>query len=429
MGVARGGCEPTWTARHRSTNGGDPQAELDVVVLDGSERQSLVCVRSLGAAGLRVGAFGSQRWSPALYSRWCLTRGILPDPAADAAGLADAVLGILDRHRPAALIAATDGTIEALRRRRREVDEWTTLSLASEEALRVAVDKTETLGLAAELAVPTPRTVRVDELDDVDVAVLEVGLPAVVKPVRSWVEKGARGQRLTSSVVVDAAEARLAAAQAVEAGGSVVLQEWVTGSREAISLFHADGRVWARFAQVAYRMFPPLGGSSVVRESIPLPPDLLEAAERLVAAAGLEGYAEVEFRRDAKGRGLLMEINPRLSASVEIAVRAGIDFPTLVYNHAAGSPLGSADSYRTGLRMRWLGGDIRWLRATLRLQGRPEAVAAPRAVASFGREFLRRSAYDYCSLSDLRPAAAATIGFASTALAKRRAARGARRRR
>src|SRR6185437_14305373 len=92
-----------------------------------------------------------------------------------------------------------------------------------------------------------------------------------------------------------------------------------------------------------------------------------------------EGYSEVEFRYSASGVPYLMEVNPRLSASVEVAVRAGVDFPRLLYQWARGSP----------------------------------TTASPaRAVLDFGLTFLRPMAYDGLDWSDLRPAVAAARGFA-----------------
>jgi predicted ATP-grasp superfamily ATP-dependent carboligase len=397
-------------ARH--TSSARRLAPLDIAVLDAEQRQSLVAVRSLGRAGVRVGAFGSERLAPAFGSRWSAVNGLLPD-GSHPDQLVDALLVLIERHGPVVVLPTTDGTIEALRARRSDLERNATLALASERALEIAVDKSRTLALAAELGIGAPRTVEIDDLRDIGAAAAEVGFPAVVKPVRSWVSGSGNGggRRLISALVVDVEEARTVAAQAVEAGGSVVLQQWVTGSREAVSLLYANGRVRARFAQVAQRMFPPLGGSSVVRESIEPPPDLLAAAERLVEAAGLEGYSEVEFRRDAAGHGLLMEINPRLSASVEVAVRAGIDFPALLYDWATGRESPAVDGYERGVRMRWLGGDLRWLRETLRHQGRPEMLPAGEAVAIFARDCVRRSGYDYVSLSDPRPLLLAGVGF------------------
>jgi hypothetical protein len=110
-----------------------------------------------------------------------------------------------------------------------------------------------------------------------------------------------------------------------------------------------------------------------------------------------------------------MEINPRLSASVEIAVRAGVDFPLLLYRWAAGETLHNVHGYRTALRMRWLGGDVAWMRDTLSAQGRPDVMPAARALGSFVGDFFRAARYDYVTADDLRPAAAASAAWARAA--------------
>jgi hypothetical protein len=122
--------------------------------------------------------------------------------------------------------------------------------------------------------------------------------------------------------------------------------------------------------------------------------------------------SEIEFRRDAKGRLVLMEINPRLPATVELAVRAGLDFPQLLYLWALGQPLPSPSPYRIGLRLRWLGGDLRWLLETFQAQGQPGVMPALGATGTFVRDFFRPSAYDYLHRDDLRPAAVAASTFA-----------------
>jgi predicted ATP-grasp superfamily ATP-dependent carboligase len=397
--------------RKRPATTSEGASRLDAAVLDADQRQSLVCVRSLGRAGLRVGAFDVTPRTPASRSRWCSVQGLLPDYSIDPEAFVDAVLELVERYRPRVVIPAHDGTIEALRKRRGEIEQRTALALAPEKALAVAVDKSRTLEAARDLGIAVPKTVRVDDVRDLERAAKQVGLPIVIKAVTSWIQSAAAGERLTAQLAVDLTEARQVVERVLSGGGSVLLQEWVSGSREAVWILYAHGRVLARFAQVAHRMFPILGGSSIVRESIPLPRDVLEAAERLVISLGLDGYSEVEFRRDGRGRPLLMEINPRLSASVELAVRAGVDFPFLLYSWAAGHSVTGADNYRCGFRMRWFGGDVRWLRQTLRSQGRPDVMPTWRAVGTFIKDCFRPAAYDYLSATDPRPALVAVRGF------------------
>jgi predicted ATP-grasp superfamily ATP-dependent carboligase len=173
----------------------------------------------------------------------------------------------------------------------------------------------------------------------------------------------------------------------------------------AVSFLHARGSFYGEFAQVAHRMLPILGGESVLRESVPLPEDATTDARRLVSELELDGYAEVEFRRDADGTPVLMEINPRLSASIECAVRSGIDFPGLVRAWATQElPDPGRSSYRTGVRVRWLAADVKWLLDNARQQGAPDTVASRDAVSSFFKDFRKQTSYDYFNAHDLRPA-------------------------
>jgi predicted ATP-grasp superfamily ATP-dependent carboligase len=166
-------------------------------------------------------------------------------------------------------------------------------------------------------------------------------------------------------------------------------------------------------------MLPILGGASVLRESVPLPEDATTDARRLVSELDLDGYAEVEFRRDADGTPVLMEINPRLSASIECPVRAGIDFPNLVRGWAADDlPGPGKSSYRTGVRVRWLAADVKWLIDNARQQGAPDTVSARDALSSFLHDFRKPTSYDYFDGRDRRPALAA-VGSDMAWLARR----------
>lgn len=168
----------------------------------------------------------------------------------------------------------------------------------------------------------------------------------------------------------------------------------------------ADGKVLAICAAIAHRTTPLLGGVSVMRESIAVPEDIRNASVDLAKAIGLDGPSEVEWRRDKSGRPLLMEINARLAGTLENANKSGVDFPLLIWKWATGRPIQPVLSYRTGVRTRWLSGDLRWLRSNLTEVGRPDTVSAPRAVWTFLWEFVRTRHYDYFDRYDMRPALA-----------------------
>jgi predicted ATP-grasp superfamily ATP-dependent carboligase len=398
----------------------------DAIVLDGHARQALVTTRTLGRAGLRVGTAESfdlcdSRFGvPAFASRFSMRREVLPSYHNDPTSYAQALLDLVGVHPTRVLIPSMDGSIAALRCWRSQFERRNTvLALASDQALKAANDKGSTFAAAGELGIPFPRTVPIDSVEDIPAALAEVGLPAVIKPTTSWVSKDGLSTRVTSAVALDESEAVSCVRGLTEVGSSALIQQMVTGRREAVSVFYARGTVWATFAQAAYRTTPALGGVSVVRQSIPMPPDLESAALALVRSLGLEGYCEVEFRRDATGRPYLMEINARLSGSLEVAVRSGVPFPALLWRWAAAEPLAPVAGYQTGIKMRYLKGDVKWLWENIGSRGRRPDTLAPRvAIATFARDFLHRQSYDYLDRDDLRPAVAALAGNVNLARRK-----------
>ncbi|QBD75316.1 hypothetical protein EPA93_04605 [Ktedonosporobacter rubrisoli] len=102
-----------------------------------------------------------------------------------------------------------------------------------------------------------------------------------------------------------------------------------------------------------------------------------------------------------------MEINPRLTSGVEIAVRAGIDFPYLVYQWANEEPLMPSPGYRTGMRMRYLEGDLLTTLQTIVQRGRPGVTPPLQALLEFLTDFFVPSGYDYLDWQDLGPTWAA----------------------
>ncbi len=215
-----------------------------------------------------------------------------------------------------------------------------------------------------------------------------------------------------SQLVTTPDEARRAVEELTRFGGTTLFQEYLSGRRESLSLFYANGEVHARFAFWGKRTYPLLGGIYVLRQAIAFPPDTGEQAERLVREVGLEGYSQVEFRRDAVGKPYLMEINPRLNLAIAHAVSAGVDFPYLLYQWANGEQIDRVKNYRTGGWMRHLEGDIRATKAAVRQRVRPRGVPSPaRAILDFCLSFFIPMRYDYVDWRDPLPAWKATKGF------------------
>jgi predicted ATP-grasp superfamily ATP-dependent carboligase len=390
----------------------------DALVLDAKLRQSLMTVRSLGRRGMRVAAMEvsslmeKSKHVPAFSSQWCRGAYVAPAYGQQTEPFLNYLIQFLHNSGARTLISSSDGTVAVLREHRAKIEQQgTRVALAKEAALAIAISKDRTLEVAERLGVGIPRSVMVKSVSDVAEAIREIGLPAVLKPTESWVWGGQQGVRLICKLVTTPDEARRAVEKLTRYGGSLLYQQFLSGRQESVSLLYAHGEVQARFAQWTLRAQPPLGGVSTYRQSIEMPEDTGSQAERLVREIELEGYSQVQFRRDSAGKPYLMEINPRLTSGIEVAVRAGVDFPYMVYQWANDERIDRVQGYRPGVRMRYLEGDLLTTLQTFGQWGRPGVTLPPKAVLEFLGTFFVPTGYDYFDWEDPHPALTAAGEF------------------
>ena len=276
---------------------------LDALVLDLDTRAGLAITRTLGRAGLRIAAAAREDDASGLLTRYAHARIVLPSPEHDFEAYAEGMFDFLNARPADVVIPSTDWSVEALAHLRDRLAGIATPALAEPGPLSVASSKVETLKVAHELGLPAPRSIRVTTPAETVAAAAEIGLPAVLKPTASWrsVERG--GERVGPVYLAGEADVHAAATALVRSDAPALVQEFATGDRETVKLFRRDGVFQARLVMLVERTWPLLGGSSVMRTTIAPSSELVDLAERLVAEIGLEGYAEVEFRRDRAPAG------------------------------------------------------------------------------------------------------------------------------
>jgi predicted ATP-grasp superfamily ATP-dependent carboligase len=383
----------------------------DILILDAGWRIATTITRSLGRAGLRVALaesttqYSAAHKPPAFSSRYCARTVDLPDYTSDPAPFIDAILAFVREHSVRVVLPTADSSIVLLApHRERFAEVGCTVAVAPDAALEIANDKTRTLEVADKLGIPYPKSVPVAGVEDLRAAEAQFGYPMVIKPTMSWTAQGS--ERVAPVEAMNEAEGLQATNRFLATGCEVIAQQLATGRRESISLFIANGEMLAYCGCTAHRTTPPLGGVSAMRESIPVSAELLDMSVNLATAIGMEGACEVEYRQDARGNSLLMEINPRLAGTLENAIHSGVDLPLMVWQWATGQPVQPVRSYRDGVRTRWLAGDMRWLWDSMMRQGRPDTMGRGRSAWTFAWEFLRTSHYDFLDPRDMRPALA-----------------------
>lgn len=166
--------------------------------------------------------------------------------------------------------------------------------------------------------------VRVPETSLFTAATRPGPLPRVVKP-RSGA--GGRGVRVLQ---------RPEDAAGVPRDGSYILQEFLPGEEFSIDvLCRPDGSV---AASVPRRRDKVDSGIAVAGRTV-RDPELEAFGAAVAGAIGLTGIANVQARRDRRGRPALLEVNPRLPGSMPLTVAAGVDMPAWALHAALGGEI------------------------------------------------------------------------------------------
>jgi predicted ATP-grasp superfamily ATP-dependent carboligase len=374
---------------------------LRILVTDGETRAALAAVRALGRAGHEVHVAAPEARSLAGASRFSSSEHAIGDPASDPQRWCEALERVASQLGANLLFPVSEvglGTLYAY-----QVDSRWPVVCPAREAYQAATDKHLLLERAASLGIAVPRTLLFEDPGALLRLPDPFRYPVVLKARRSRFLL--EGRWHTGGVEIVRSADQLAAARAAPGlRGGLLLQEFVAGHGEGVFLLASQGRTLVRFAHRRLREKPPTGGVSVLSESIEPEPELLRQSERLLAGLNWTGVAMVEFRRAPDGRPVLMEINPRLWGSLQLAAHAGVDFPSLMVALFRGEAIPAVEP-RVGVRMRWLLGDVDHLYISLRRAEvrRITGKSVPALLRDFLLSFVDGSKSDVLDPSDWRP--------------------------
>jgi D-aspartate ligase len=295
----------------------------------GGNAAGLAVVRSLGRAGVPVVAVLTGGRDFTERSRYATTLRA-PDPA-DAAG---AYFDLLRRQPPGVLVPASDASLEAVIQHFGLAAERHLVACPPPEVARLFLDKLLTSEVAERAGVSAPRTAMPDTVEELDALAGQLVYPCLVKPRQSYRYTRAFGVKMHR--VDDAAQLRTAWRRAADLRIGTVVQELIPGPEVGgvnYNVYVVDGAPVVELTSRKVWLTPRDFGFPTAVVSAPVP-EVVEPGRRIVAAMGIEGFANVEFKRDIRdGSYKLMEVNGRPNMSGALAVRCGVDFPLLAYRH------------------------------------------------------------------------------------------------
>lgn len=346
-----------------------------VLVID-QTFQTLAVVRSLARAGYRVILGRGRGRGEAERSRCCAEVWMHP-PVEDPA-FASALDDFLGRRADVSCVFPVgEASIAALGRCRLGLTRKVDFAMVPAELFEACRDKriADELATAAGIPVPESRTVR--DVSELRGFIAELGLPVIVKPIRST--RPIFGRK--AYVVATGAECARFDDWPAE-HDEVLVQRYITGAVEQCDFVAVDGELVAFFQAHALRTDRPDGtGYAVDFLSDPIDVGVFDACRSFAHANRYTGPGLLQLiRSDTDGVLYFLENNPRISAGIGHTVRCGLDMPRLTLEaarcprvpFARVSP--ESPPYRVGYRTHWLSRDLSGLAGMWReLSGRERA--------------------------------------------------------
>lgn len=206
----------------------------------------------------------------------------------------------------------------------------TVLLLSARDTIRICADKLETDRFFTDQGVNTPRTWLVKKS-------VSDQFPLFVKP---------RFGMGSAGVYKVASQSELEFLANRES--DLIAQEYITGTEYTLdTLSDLNGRALS----VVPRERLQVRSGEVVKGRTVDRPDLVNQGKHIVETLGIVGPATVQCIDD----GLMVywiEVNPRFGGGVPLSIRAGVDYPYLLYRMCKGEPIQPLlGKYQTNLTM------------------------------------------------------------------------------
>lgn len=275
-----------------------------------------------------LGVDSSPLLAPARY----FVDAIFQAPRVNEAGYLKTLLQICRKEKVNLLIPLYEPEFLILAKQRDQFKKLgTILLLSAVDTLNTCADKLETYLFFNEFAINTPKTWPIMEKPISD------QFPLFVKPRSGMGSAGVFRVNSQSELEFFANRNR-----------DLIVQEYISGTEYTLdTLSDLNGRALA----VVPRERIEVRAGEVVKSRTVDRPDLIQQGKYIIETLGIIGPATLQCIDD----GLMVywiEVNPRFGGGVPLSIRAGVDYPYLLYRIYNGEPLQPIiGEYQTNLTM------------------------------------------------------------------------------
>lgn len=326
--------------------------DKNVLLIDGDGTQTLPIARSLAKSGYRVHMFYDRKLSYGYPTKYVSkkTRVSLSELGEDF--FLDFIIKYIIEDKIDTLIPLSDATACFLSKYKSELLKQTKFIIPDYDVFDLGYSKGKLMEVCKINNIPHPKTITNINIDSIDDTIF----PALLKPNYTT---GGRGM----SFIQNKEELKKILPETIKNYGMCHLQEFiVSGGKQYKVQLYMNTKFELLFSSVLHkqRYYPVDGGSSSCNTSI-INKSLVDMCAEVLSLIKWVGFADFDLIEDPKDKIVkIMEINPRVPASIKSAIDSGIDYGVIMADDALNKNH-KIYKYTPGMQLRHIGFEILWL--------------------------------------------------------------------
>lgn len=326
-----------------------------VLLLEGFARQSMAIMEALHKNGCHITTYNNSKMDLGYLSKYPDKKLLAFWDRDDEEKSAEALMQVLKAEHYDVTIPMTDFSATLLSKHKEEFEKYTKVAVNDWDVFMGAGDKLNTMVACMDNGVPCPYTLR--EAESVE-QILNSGIqyPFIIKPRVGYGSIGFH-------CINNEEDLRKHFDTCVSRFGAMLVQEYIpqTDIQYKCEVFIDDnGEVKSAHVFDKTRWYPIDGGSTCCSTSVDRP-DIVESSVKLLKALHWRGYGDVDLIQDPRDHvAKVMEINPRITASVKVCIYSGVDFARQIVELETGKEVTDFNDYKKGVCLRYMHTDILW---------------------------------------------------------------------
>lgn len=272
-------------------------------------------------------------------------------PLASSLSYTDCLLTICEHEKVDILIPFMSAELIPLQNKELEFEKiGTTLSVSNRNSIQTCIDKYKLYEAMKKTGIKTPEYMKFNSVHGFKDAVTIIGFPKVTVCVKALTLSGSRGMRIIdpnksrmdilfgekpNSVYTSYDDLLSIFESEPELMPDMMAMEYLSGEEFSVDVLADHGKIVYMCARLSKTIVASIPMESMLFEE----PKAYAICEQVISMLDYDGNADFDFRYNADGEPVLMEVNPRIAATMAIFKEGGLNLPYLRIKHLLGEPL------------------------------------------------------------------------------------------